>query len=566
MKQEKLQKAGFLVFCSIMALLAYQYIYITYRNNQIKKEIEQTFIKPQVSFNAERYKLSLEQLDNAYKTGDTVYIIKALSFISHNLIWTFQYELAGKYILPEMLEQISSSDPEDIKRYYQAAIEYYTHIGAIDEAIRLANKYLNYLEHTPFTPLKKKLRLGTWEATSLTQLALLYLQSDSIQQAIACINRKKDVLLKEGSYASFAYYSDMADIYHHAEDTEQEYFYRVKYVHNIDSIRQKKKNISSKPYGPGLVKHFLRLGEMESNQSNTASALFFLDKGGAIPLPKAARSDQYKRTELLPDYIALFKLQDSLYQITGNTRKQLEAKSNLLAVTHLHYQTRNEEVFERIQLEANKTELERVVSKHREEMETYLITFSVILFICLITISMLYYVLRNKKRIQLKNETIYRLSEQESQRLEPIIIPEQEMANESETEPESGKEPEVKHLPVNVETLRGIFILIEKAMNKEQLYLDSKLKRSDLAKFANTNSTYIYMAIKHCTTFSSLNDYINSYRIKHACMLLKKNKNHNIESIALESGFVTRQTCYRAFSQHLSMTPKEYMRIASKHE
>lgn len=542
------------MFCllgTIIVLLSYQYIYLEYQNNQIKKKIDEALPLCNGELSAEKYKRCLDLLDKAYQTKDSVYILRMLYTISSKLITASQYELAGKYICPEMLCWINGADYSAIQGYCLTSMKYYAHIGAESKAIQLGISQLNNLDNHEH--LLAKHAHTTQKGVLLSNLIDLYIQTDSLAQAISCAKMQQTVFTNIPYASLLNYLNAMAKIAQAKGDTQQEYFYRNKYLQEVDSYRQSLQKPAGSPYGIGMLTHFLRLGQLEAGIGNTSAALKILDKSKGMNLRKALLTDSYLTSNAFAEYVTLFKLQDSLLQISGDITGRLRVKDSLLSATKLYYQAYNKQVFYRSQLAAKNTELEREIIRHQIQAQVYTGVLISGLIICLIIISALLYIIRNKNLIQQKNEAIYRLFE---------LNQKSESGNKegAGTEEKATSDTPKKGPYVNTETLQEIFSLIEKAMNEEHIYLNNKLKRSDLAKYANTNSTYIYMAVKHCTDFSHLNDYINSYRVKHACTLLKKNKHHNIESIAIESGFLTRQTCYRVFSQHLSMTPKEYAR------
>ena len=54
-------------------------------------------------------------------------------------------------------------------------------------------------------------------------------------------------------------------------------------------------------------------------------------------------------------------------------------------------------------------------------------------------------------------------------------------------------------------------------------------------------------------------DFINDKRIEKSILLLKTFPKHTIDSIAIDSGFKSRSTFYRAFKKNTGITPTEYM-------
>ena len=55
--------------------------------------------------------------------------------------------------------------------------------------------------------------------------------------------------------------------------------------------------------------------------------------------------------------------------------------------------------------------------------------------------------------------------------------------------------------------------------------------------------------------------YITSLRIDYALMLLCTDKDISVETIAAKSGFATRQTFYRSFTERFGISPSEYRRM-----
>ena len=73
-----------------------------------------------------------------------------------------------------------------------------------------------------------------------------------------------------------------------------------------------------------------------------------------------------------------------------------------------------------------------------------------------------------------------------------------------------------------------------------------------------TNRTYISQTIKnnHKCNFS---DFINRERIKFAQEYMSNNTELTLEVIAMESGFISASSFYKAFKKHTSCTPKIWL-------
>ena len=65
--------------------------------------------------------------------------------------------------------------------------------------------------------------------------------------------------------------------------------------------------------------------------------------------------------------------------------------------------------------------------------------------------------------------------------------------------------------------------------------------------------------IFHERMHTSYIDFINKLRVEHACSLLEKGS--NITEIAYASGFASISTFNRAFLKHMSVSPREYIKL-----
>jgi AraC-like DNA-binding protein len=95
-------------------------------------------------------------------------------------------------------------------------------------------------------------------------------------------------------------------------------------------------------------------------------------------------------------------------------------------------------------------------------------------------------------------------------------------------------------------------------MDDEQLYLRSDLKLQDVAVRLSTNSSYISECINSVRS-QSFSLFINTYRIRHAQELLRKQPDIKTATLAEESGFSTETTFFRNFKIVTGMTPREWL-------
>lgn len=92
-----------------------------------------------------------------------------------------------------------------------------------------------------------------------------------------------------------------------------------------------------------------------------------------------------------------------------------------------------------------------------------------------------------------------------------------------------------------------------------KLYLDPQLSLKLLSKKLNLSQGYIYQLINKNSNLN-FNDYINTYRVNEAKIMLNniEYKNYTILAIGLESGFNSKSSFYTAFKKFTGKTPIEY--------
>lgn len=100
-------------------------------------------------------------------------------------------------------------------------------------------------------------------------------------------------------------------------------------------------------------------------------------------------------------------------------------------------------------------------------------------------------------------------------------------------------------------------------MEEQRPYLNSDLKRQDVADLLQTNRTYITDCIK-ATRGQTFNQFINSYRVEHAKQLLSRHPDKKMSAVAIESGFNTESSFFRAFKAETGITPNEWRATLEK--
>lgn len=97
---------------------------------------------------------------------------------------------------------------------------------------------------------------------------------------------------------------------------------------------------------------------------------------------------------------------------------------------------------------------------------------------------------------------------------------------------------------------------IQKAFEEDKVYLNPKLRLSDLADSIGTNRTYMSQYFNQ-TCEQSFYEYVNDYRIGHS-MQLMSDTDLTLEVVAEMSGFNSLSTFRRAFIQKNGCSPQQY--------
>ncbi|NVO19241.1 MAG: helix-turn-helix transcriptional regulator [Bacteroidetes bacterium] len=112
---------------------------------------------------------------------------------------------------------------------------------------------------------------------------------------------------------------------------------------------------------------------------------------------------------------------------------------------------------------------------------------------------------------------------------------------------------------LKTDTREQILQQLEKLMEDEDLYSDSKISIEDLAMKLSISSKNLSQAINEVYQKNFFN-YINEYRIRKAKAMLESGENvtFSIEGIARMVGFQSKSSFYTAFKKSTGITPTEY--------
>ncbi len=102
----------------------------------------------------------------------------------------------------------------------------------------------------------------------------------------------------------------------------------------------------------------------------------------------------------------------------------------------------------------------------------------------------------------------------------------------------------------------GLAARIKKHIEEEKVYLKPSLRLPDLSAELDIKPHHISQAINEQFN-CSFSDYINGFRIKHACHLLTHEK-LSAKEVGYQSGFNNLATFYKAFKKQQNTTPAKF--------
>ena len=180
----------------------------------------------------------------------------------------------------------------------------------------------------------------------------------------------------------------------------------------------------------------------------------------------------------------------------------------------------------------------------RNEVITTRLYLSLIIVALLLVAVILYIIytrrLRRKNRILYDSFLLYRKAEIDMETA-ARLVPEAELDHEGR-----------------------IYRLLCNLMRNEKIYKNVDLNRDTLSKQLGTNAVYITNAVRKYADGATVNEFINSYRLRHAASMLTDNPDMNINEVEYISGFNSRTTFNRCFRTFFGMSPSEYKAISKE--
>jgi AraC-like DNA-binding protein len=103
-----------------------------------------------------------------------------------------------------------------------------------------------------------------------------------------------------------------------------------------------------------------------------------------------------------------------------------------------------------------------------------------------------------------------------------------------------------------------IFVRLTTLMREQRLFTQPEVKRKDIAQQIGLSDRSLHDCIKKNTNLSFM-EYVNTLRLSYARELLSNtNEKPTIDAIATESGFTSRTTFYRLFTDKYGLTPRQF--------
>ena len=109
--------------------------------------------------------------------------------------------------------------------------------------------------------------------------------------------------------------------------------------------------------------------------------------------------------------------------------------------------------------------------------------------------------------------------------------------------------------------LRALYERLMPLFDDEKIYTEPDLSIEELASRLSSNRTYVAQAIS-LVTGMSFRRFVNFHRVNEVRRLLHdQSRSWSVQDLAEEAGFRSISSLYRAFDQHVGMSPARYLEV-----
>jgi AraC-like DNA-binding protein len=221
------------------------------------------------------------------------------------------------------------------------------------------------------------------------------------------------------------------------------------------------------------------------------------------------------------------------YLVQGNETKAKNLYPQYISLDDTIKLRTSDCAIEELNIAYNTSQLQKKIALQK----TYLAFGSTILvLLSFIVVSIIIY---NRRLKRLYKSALQRIEEFMEQQKEITLVNESNKDRAAETEYEK------------------LFLQLDERIKRDKPYLDFMFGRDELAVFANLDKNKLTEVIKAGAKVTP-SKYLNQLRIVCSIELLKTKPGYSIEAIAKDSGFGTRTTFYRVFTDTFGITPKQF--------
>ncbi|MBE5315070.1 MAG: AraC family transcriptional regulator [Xanthomonadales bacterium] len=105
---------------------------------------------------------------------------------------------------------------------------------------------------------------------------------------------------------------------------------------------------------------------------------------------------------------------------------------------------------------------------------------------------------------------------------------------------------------------QALAVVLVAALEVDRLYRQPELKVADLAAHVGSKEHRVSRVINQVLGAANFNQWVNRYRIEHACRLLQQQPRRSVLDISLDAGFGSLGPFNRAFKAAMGCTPSEW--------